>query len=51
MKTAQDTLNENLRDVTLEEALSAAGGYRSVLGILKHTGGWSHVYHSYAFDE
>jgi hypothetical protein len=34
----------------VSEALQAAGGYRSILGILKHTAGWSHVYHSYAFD-
>jgi hypothetical protein len=40
----------NLRDLTLDEALQAAGGYRSILGILKHTASWSHVYHSYAFD-
>jgi hypothetical protein len=36
--------------LTLEEALFAAGGYRSALGVLKHLGGWVHVYHSYAFD-
>jgi hypothetical protein len=40
----------NLRNLTLDEALSAAGGYRSLTGILKHAASWSHVYHSYAFD-
>jgi hypothetical protein len=50
LATARDGLIANLRHLTLEEALYAAGGYRSVLGILKHTAGWSHVYHSYAFD-
>ncbi|HXH22254.1 MAG TPA: DinB family protein [Dehalococcoidia bacterium] len=43
-------LRNNLEGLTLEEALASAGGLRSVLGILKHTAGWSHVYHSYAFD-
>jgi uncharacterized damage-inducible protein DinB len=50
LEQAGQTLVANLEAVTLEEALSSAGGYRSVLGILKHTAGWSHVYHSYAFD-
>lgn len=45
------TLRANLRNLKLDEALAAAGGYRSVLGILKHTASFSHVYHSYAFDE
>jgi hypothetical protein len=40
----------NLKGLTLEEALESTGGYRSVLGLLKHIAGWSHVYHSYAFD-
>ena len=50
LQTAQQMLKDNIKDLTLEEALEAAGGYRSVLGILKHTASWSHVYHSYAFD-
>jgi hypothetical protein len=42
---------DNLVGLTLDEALFVpAGGYRSVLGTLKHTGAWSHVYHSFAFD-
>ena len=41
---------DNVRGLTLEEALDAGGGYRSVLGLMKHTAGWSEVYHSYAFD-
>ena len=40
----------SLNRVTLEEALQAGGGYRSVLGILKHAAGWSWVYRSYAFE-
>ena len=43
-------LNDNIKGLTLEEALHAAAGYRSILGILKHTASWSHVYHSYAFE-
>lgn len=36
---------------TLAEALFVPpGGFRSILGTLKHTAGWSHVYRSYAFD-
>jgi len=41
----------NLGALTLDEALSSAGGYRSIVGVLKHVGGWVHVYRSYAFDE
>jgi uncharacterized damage-inducible protein DinB len=44
-------LDRNLRDLTLEEALfTPQGGYRSTLGILKHTAAWAHVYHSFAFE-
>ncbi len=42
---------DNLAGLTLDEALFVpAGGYRTVLGTLKHAAGWSHVYHSFAFD-
>lgn len=44
------TFVENVRGVSLEEALHAAGGYRSILGIAKHVAAWSAVYHSYAFE-
>lgn len=47
---AHGTLKQNVQDLTLEEALFAGGGYRSILGVLKHTCGWAHVYRSYAFD-
>ena len=49
--TAHGMLHEHLRKLTLDEALFSAGGYRSILGVLKHIGGWAHVYRSYAFDE
>jgi uncharacterized damage-inducible protein DinB len=42
---------DNVEGLTLEEALDAAGGFRSILGLIKHTAGWTAVYHSYAFDE
>jgi hypothetical protein len=51
MALQRDTLLGNIKDVSLDEALQAGGGYRSILGILKHTAGWSWVYHSYAFDD
>lgn len=37
--------------LSLDEALDAAGGFRSILGLMKHTAGWSDVYRSYAFDD
>jgi DinB superfamily len=42
--------SNNVRPLSVEEALFTAGGYRSILGVLKHMGGWIHVYRSYAFD-
>ena len=44
------TFMANVEGLTLEELLDAAGGYRSILGLAKHTAGWTAVYHSYAFD-
>ncbi len=45
-------LEANVENVTLGEALFVPeGGYRSILGTLKHVAGWSHVYHSYAFGD
>ena len=44
-------LDDNVATLTLDEALFIApGGYRSILGLIKHAAGWSHVYHSYAFE-
>ncbi|MEX0750578.1 MAG: DinB family protein [Dehalococcoidia bacterium] len=50
LTSARDQLTRNLRTLTLDEALQSAGGFRSIVGILKHTASWSHVYQSYAFD-
>jgi uncharacterized damage-inducible protein DinB len=49
---AHDLMIRNIEEVSLEEALFVPmGGYRSILGTLKHAAGWSQVYRSYAFDE
>jgi hypothetical protein len=40
----------NLASVSADDAVQRAGGFRSILGILKHTAGWSRVYHSFAFE-
>ena len=45
------TLADHLTALTLDEALFVPpGGFRSVLGTLKHAAAWSHGYRSYAFD-
>jgi Protein of unknown function (DUF664) len=51
LEGAHDTLIDNVRNVSIDEALDAAGGFRSILGLVKHVAGWSAVYHSFAFDE
>lgn len=51
LEAARRMFVENVRGVTIEEALGAAGGFRSVLGLAKHTAAWAAVYHSFAFDE
>jgi uncharacterized damage-inducible protein DinB len=48
---AQTVFVDNVRGLTIDEALDAGGGFRSILGLIKHVAGWSAVYHSYAFDE
>jgi hypothetical protein len=50
LEDARRVIVDSLRTVTPDEALRTAGGYRSILGILKHTAAWAHIYHSYAFD-
>jgi hypothetical protein len=57
VETARGTLaharllfTRNVQSLTMDEALFAAGGFRSILGVLKHMGGWVHVYWSYAFE-
>jgi len=50
LQAAYQVLRSNIATLTLDEALFSDGGYRSILGVLKHIGGWAHVYRSYAFD-
>jgi hypothetical protein len=50
LEEAHRALVENVHGVSLDEALFAAGGYRSILGLTKHVAAWSAVYRSYAFD-
>jgi hypothetical protein len=44
MASARHMFGDNLRGLTLDEALQAAGGHRSVLGLAKHAAAWGHVY-------
>ena len=48
---AHQTFVDNVGGISIEEALDAAGGFRSIVGLMKHVAGWSAVYHSYAFDD
>jgi hypothetical protein len=50
LDTARQTFLDNVRGMSIEEALDAAGGLRSVIGVIKHTAGWTAVYRSYAFE-
>ena len=51
LDSAFGILSDNLKELTLGEALFVPpGGYRSVIGTIKHTAAWSHVYRSYVFD-
>jgi hypothetical protein len=51
LEYAYQTLHGHFSQLSWAEALFVPqGGYRSILGTLKHAAGWSHVYRSYAFD-
>jgi hypothetical protein len=50
LRDGRVTFLDNVRGISLDEALDSAGGLRSVLGLIKHTAGWTEVYRSYAFD-
>jgi uncharacterized damage-inducible protein DinB len=50
LEEARTTFLDDVQGLTLDEALDAGGGYRSILGLMKHTAGWTEVYYSYAFD-
>jgi uncharacterized damage-inducible protein DinB len=50
LEEARRTFLDELEGLSLDEALEAGGGYRSILGLMKHVAGWAEVYRSYAFD-
>jgi uncharacterized damage-inducible protein DinB len=49
--TARQMFIDNVTGVSIDEALDPAGGFRSIVGLMKHTAAWTAVYYSYAFDE
>lgn len=51
LEEAHRTFVDNVGELSIEDALEAGGGFRSVLGLMKHVAGWSAVYRSYAFDD
>ncbi len=52
LESSNRVMMGHFEKIGVQEALFVpTGGYRSVLGTLKHAAGWSHVYRSYAFDE
>jgi hypothetical protein len=51
LESARRMFLDNVAGISLEEALDSAGGLRSILGLIKHTAGWTAVYHSFAFDD
>jgi uncharacterized damage-inducible protein DinB len=50
LEAARLTFTSNVEGITLDEALDTAGGFRSIVGLIKHTAGWTAVYRSFAFD-
>jgi uncharacterized damage-inducible protein DinB len=50
LEDARRMFVDNVDGLKLGEMLEAAGGYRSILGLMKHVAGWAAVYHSYAFE-
>jgi hypothetical protein len=50
LEEAHEMFVDNVEEVSIEEALDPVGGFRSIVGIVKHTAGWNAVYFSYAFD-
>ena len=51
LESARQLFLDNVTGIGLEEALDSGGGFRSVIGLIKHTSAWTAVYHSYAFEE
>jgi hypothetical protein len=50
LEEARRTFLDELEGLSLDEALDASGGFRSILGVTKHVAAWAEVYRSFAFD-
>ena len=50
LEEARRTFLDEVRELSIDDALDAGGGYRSILGLMKHVAGWAEVYRSFAFD-
>jgi hypothetical protein len=50
LEAARLMFTSNVEGIALGEALDTAGGFRSIMGLIKHTAGWTAVYRSFAFD-
>jgi hypothetical protein len=50
LEAARLMFTSNVEGITLDEALDSAGGFRSIMGLIKHTAGWTAVYRSFAID-
>jgi uncharacterized damage-inducible protein DinB len=44
LESGRQTFLDNVTGISLEEALDAGGGFRSILGLTKHTAAWTAVY-------
>jgi uncharacterized damage-inducible protein DinB len=51
LEAARQMFVDNVKGVSIDAALDAGGGYRSIIGLVKHTAAWTAVYHSFAFDD
>jgi uncharacterized damage-inducible protein DinB len=51
LEAGRQTFLDNIGSISLEEALDATGGYRSIVGLIKHTAAWTEAYRSYSFDD
>jgi uncharacterized damage-inducible protein DinB len=50
LEAGRQTFLDNVRSLSLDEALDTARGFRPVMGLIKHTAGWTAAYRSCAFD-
>jgi hypothetical protein len=50
LRNAREMFDANTRQLSLHEALFHGGSARSIVGVMKHLGGWLWVYRSSAFE-